>query len=106
MSTKPEASEEAKRMIEDIAGELEVGKIYEGKVLKILESGAFVELPGKDDGFVHISQLADYRVEFIDDILNEGDIIKVKLIGFDRNNKPRLSYKAVNQKTGEDLEKI
>ena len=105
MSTKPEASEEAKRIIENIAGELEIGKIYEGKVLKILDSGAFVELPGKDDGFIHISQLANYRVEFIDDILNEGDIIKVKLIGFDKNNKPKLSYKAVDQKTGEDLEK-
>ena len=105
MSTKPEASEEAKKIIEGIVGELEIGKIYEGKVVKIVDSGAFVDLPGKDDGFVHISQLADYRVEFVDDILNEGDIIKVKLIGFDRNNKPKLSYKAVNQKTGEDLEK-
>ena len=92
-------------MIEEIACDLEIGKIYEGKVLKILDSGAFIDLPGKIDGFVHISQLANYRVEFVDDILNEGDIVKVKLIGFDRNNKPKLSYKAVDQKTGEDLEK-
>lgn len=105
MSNDPKASEEAKTIIEGIAGELEVGKIYEGKVVKILDSGAFVDLPGKIDGFIHISQLADYRVEFVDDILNEGDVIKVKLIGFDRNNKPKLSYKAVDQKTGEDLEK-
>ena len=86
---------------------IEIGKIYEGKVVKILPSGAFVEFPEspKRDGFVHISQLANYRVEFVDDILNEGDIVKVKLIGFDRNNKPKLSYKAVDQKTGEDLEK-
>lgn len=105
MSNNSEASEKAKKMIEDIVSDLEIGKIYEGKVLKILESGAFIDLPGKADGFVHISQLADYRVEFVDDILNEGDIVKVKLIGFDRNNKPKLSYKAVDQKTGEDLEK-
>ena len=105
MSNKAESSEKAKQMIEGIAGELEVGKIYEGKVVKILDSGAFIDLPGKVDGFVHISQLANYRVEFVDDILNEGDTVKVKVIGFDRNDKPKLSYKAVDQKTGEDLEK-
>lgn len=105
MSDNQESSQKAKKMIEEIACDLEIGKIYEGKVLKILDSGAFIDLPGKIDGFVHISQLANYRVEFVDDILNEGDIVKVKLIGFDRNNKPKLSYKAVDQKTGEDLEK-
>ena len=105
MSNKAESSEKAKQMIEGIAGELEVGKIYEGKVVKILDSGAFIDLPGKVDGFVHIGQLANYRVEFVDDILNEGDTVKVKVIGFDRNDKPKLSYKAVDQKTGEDLEK-
>ena len=105
MSNNQESSQKAKKMIEEIACDLEIGKIYEGKVLKILDSGAFIDLPGKIDGFVHISQLANYRVEFVDDILNEGDIVKVKLIGFDRNNKPKLSYKAVDQKTGEDLEK-
>ena len=105
MSNNQESSQKAKKMIEEIACDLEIGKIYEGKVLKILDSGAFIDLPGKIDGFVHISQLANYRVEFVDDILNEGDIVQVKLIGFDRNNKPKLSYKAVDQKTGEDLEK-
>ncbi len=109
MSNNPENSEAAKKLIEAIVGggksELEMGKIYEGKVLKVVEFGAFVDLPGKDDGFIHISQLADYRVEFVDDIIHEGDIVKVKLIGFDKNNKPKLSYKVVNQKTGEDLEK-
>ena len=105
MSNNQESSQKAKKMIEEIACDLEIGKIYEGKVLKIFDSGAFIDLPGKIDGFVHISQLANYRVEFVDDILNEGDIVKVKLIGFDRNNKPKLSYKAVDQKTGEDLEK-
>lgn len=109
MSNKPEANEMAKRLIEEIVGggksELEIGKIYEGKVVKLVEFGAFVDLPGKVDGFVHISQLANYRVEFVDDIIHEGDTIKVKLIGFDKHNKPKLSYKAVDQKTGEDLEK-
>lgn len=105
MSNNPKASEKAKQMIDDIVGDLEVGKIYEGKVLKLVDSGAFIDLPGKDDGFIHISQLANYRVEFVDDIINEGDLVKVKVIGFDRNNKPKLSYKAVDQKTGEDLEK-
>ena len=109
MSNKPEANDLAKKLIEEIVGggksDLELGKIYEGKVVKITEFGAFVDLPGKVDGFVHISQLANFRVEFVDDILNEGQTIKVKLIGFDKHNKPKLSYKAVDQKTGEDLEK-
>ena len=104
MSNKKENREQARQIIEDIAGDVEIGKIYEGKVVKIVDSGAFVDLPGKVDGFVHISQLANYRVDFVDDVLNEGDTIKVKVIGFDRNNKPKLSYKAVNQKTGEDIE--
>ena len=123
MSNKPESNQLAKKLIEDIAGKsfdinnkepskefnknsnLEVGKIYEGKVVKITDFGAFVDLPGEIDGFLHISQLANYRVEFVDDILRIGDVIKVKVVGFDKNNKPKLSYKAVNQKTGEDLEK-
>ena len=104
MSNKAENREYARQLIEDIAGDVEVGKIYEGKVVKIVDSGAFVDLPGKVDGFIHISQLANYRVDFVDDVLNEGDVVKVKVIGFDRNNKPKLSYKAVNQKTGEDIE--
>lgn len=109
MSNKPEANEMAKKLIEEIVGggksDLELGKIYEGKVVKITEFGAFVDLPGKVDGFVHISQLANYRVEFVDDIVHEGDIVKVKMIGFDKHDKPKLSYKAVDQKTGIDLEK-
>ena len=105
MSSNKSANEEAKKIIEGITGELEMGKIYEGKVLKILESGAFIDLPGKDDGFVHISQLANQRVDSVSDVIQEGQLVKVKMIGFDRNNKPKLSFKAVDQKTGEDLEK-
>ncbi|MDD2839867.1 MAG: polyribonucleotide nucleotidyltransferase [Rickettsiales bacterium] len=109
MSNKPESNEIAKKLIEAIVGggkgDLEVGKIYEGKVIKIVDFGAFIDLPGKADGFIHISQLANYRVEFVNDIIHEGDVVKVKMIGFDKNDKPKLSYKAVDQKTGEDLEK-
>ena len=85
---------------------IELGGIYTGKVVKILNSGAFIEFPEspKKDGFVHISQLANYRVEKVEDILKEGESYKFKLIGFDYSRKPKLSYKAVDQKTGEDLE--
>ena len=85
---------------------IEVGKIYEGKVVKILSSGAFVEFPEspKKDGFVHISQLANYRVDKVEDILEEGKTYKFKLIGFDFSRKPKLSYKAVDQITGESIE--
>lgn len=85
---------------------IHVGEIYTGKVIKILPSGAFVEFPEspKKDGFVHISQLANYRVEKVEDILKEGESYKFKLIGFDYSRKPKLSYKAVDQATGEDIE--
>ncbi|MDR3290157.1 MAG: S1 RNA-binding domain-containing protein [Rickettsiales bacterium] len=85
---------------------VEVGKIYEGKVLKIVESGAFIEFPEshKKDGFCHISQLANNRVDKVEDVLKEGEKYKFKLIGFDFSRKPKLSYKAVDQKTGADIE--
>lgn len=95
----------ALKMIDDIVFEPIVGRIYNGVVDKIIDSGAFVSLTDKVDGFVHISELANYRIDFVDDILTEGKTIKVKVIGFDRKGKPKLSYKAVDQKTGEDLEK-
>ena len=104
MSTSNDNSDLAKKMIEDIVGEIEIGKIYQGKVVKIVDSGVFVNLFGNIDGFIHISQLSNYKINYIDDILNEGDVVKVKVIGFDRNDKPKLSYKAVDQKTGLDLE--
>ncbi|HSQ97647.1 MAG TPA: S1 RNA-binding domain-containing protein [Rickettsiales bacterium] len=85
---------------------IEVGQIYKGKVIKILSSGAFVEFPEspKKDGFVHISQLANYRVETVEDLLKEGETYYFKLIGFDFSRKPKLSFKAIDQKTGKDLE--
>ena len=92
-------------MIESITFEPEVGRIYTGKVVKIIDVGAFVQLPGGIDGFVHISELADYRIDFVDDVLTEGKSIKVKVIGFDKKGKPKLSYREVDQKTGIDLGK-
>jgi len=78
--------------------DINVGQIYEGKVVKILPSGAFVELaesPGRD-GFVHISQLANYRVDKVEDILKLGQVYRFQVIGFDYSRKPKLSLKAVN----------
>ncbi len=85
---------------------IEVGQVYKGKVIKILNSGAFVEFPEspKKDGFVHISQLANHRVETVNDVLKEGEIYYFKLVGFDFSRKPKLSFKAVDQKTGKDIE--
>lgn len=90
--------------INSIAAEPEVGVIYEGTVVKTMDFGAFVNFFGKRDGLVHISQLADRRVENTTDIVKEGDTVKVKLMGFDDRGKVRLSMKVVDQETGEDLE--
>ncbi len=90
-----EAANAAKKMIEDITAEAEVGKVYDGKVMKIMEFGAFVNiLPGKD-GLVHISQISDERVEKVTDHLSEGDEVKVKLLEIDRQGRMRLSMKEV-----------
>ncbi|MEC7721906.1 MAG: polyribonucleotide nucleotidyltransferase, partial [Pseudomonadota bacterium] len=90
--------------INSIAAEPEVGVIYEGTVVKTMDFGAFVNFFGKRDGLVHISQLADRRVEKTTDIVKEGDTVKVKLMGIDDRGKVRLSMKVVDQETGEDLE--
>jgi polyribonucleotide nucleotidyltransferase len=83
-------------MIETIIEDPEVNKIYDGKVVKIVDFGAFVNiLPGKD-GLLHISEISEERTENVSDVLSEGDIIKVKLIGFDRG-KLKLSAKAVDK---------
>ena len=77
-------------------------KIYKGKVVKIMEFGAFVNFFGKKDGLVHISQLANERVNNVTDVVSEGDIVKVKLVGFDNRGKVKLSMKDVDQKTGKE----
>ena len=90
------AGEEARRMIEEITAEVEVGKIYEGKVVRLMDFGAFVTiLPGKD-GLVHISQISDERVEKVSDKLAEGDSVRVKVLEIDRQGRVRLSMKEVD----------
>jgi len=89
------AGEEARRLIEEITAEVEVGKTYEGKVVRLMDFGAFVTiLPGKD-GLVHISQISDERVDKVSDRLNEGDVVKVKVLEIDRQGRVRLSMKEV-----------
>ena len=90
--------------IKSIASEPELGHIYEGTVVKVMDFGAFVNFFGAKDGLVHISQLAQRRVQKTSDVVKEGDKVKVKLLGFDDRGKVRLSMKVVDQETGEDLE--
>jgi|SRR5579884_3157378 polyribonucleotide nucleotidyltransferase len=90
--------------IRSIAAEPEVGQIYDGTVVKVVDFGAFVNFFGSRDGLVHISQLAKGRVAKTSDVVKEGDKVKVKLLGFDDRGKVRLSMRLVDQKTGEDLE--
>ena len=86
----------AMQMIKDLTAKAELNKIYNGKVMKIMEFGAFVNFLGKQDGLVHISELADKRVAKVTDVVKEGDEVKVKVIGFDRG-KVKLSMKQANQ---------
>ena len=102
-SNSQEAIDNAFEQINNIVAEPEVGKIYSGKVVKVVDFGAFVNFFGKRDGLVHISALSDERVERVTDVVKEGDNVKVKVINFDNRGKVRLSMKVVNQDTGEDL---
>jgi polyribonucleotide nucleotidyltransferase len=103
-SANGEAMKAAINWIKSIASDPEVGHIYEGTVVKVMDFGAFVNFFGAKDGLVHISQLAPQRVQKTTDIVKEGDKVKVKLLGFDERGKVRLSMKVVDQQTGEDLE--
>lgn len=103
-SSDAAAIEAALKWIEGIVAEPEVGKIYEGKVVKTVDFGAFVNFLGSRDGLVHISELEDKRVNAVTDVIKEGDIIKVKVLGIDDRGKVRLSRRAVDQETGEDLQ--
>ncbi len=87
-----ESRNKAMQMIKDLTAKAELNKIYNGKVMKIMEFGAFVNFLGKQDGLVHISELADKRVAKVTDVVKEGDQVKVKVIGFDRG-KVKLSIK-------------
>ncbi|MFZ5672842.1 MAG: polyribonucleotide nucleotidyltransferase [Pseudomonadota bacterium] len=104
-SSSGPAIEAAMKWIKSIVSEPEVGEIYDGKVVKVVDFGAFVNFFGARDGLVHVSELAPRRVAKVSDVVNEGDMVKVKLLGFDNRGKVRLSMKQVDQQTGEDLSK-
>jgi polyribonucleotide nucleotidyltransferase len=96
-SSDKTASDAARKRIEDITADVEVGKIYKGRVAKLMDFGAFVNiLPGKD-GLVHISQISEERVQNVSDKLSEGDFVKVKVLEIDRQGRVRLSMKAVEE---------
>ena len=103
-SASGESIKAAINWIKSIASDPEVGHIYEGTVVKVMDFGAFVNFFGAKDGLVHISQLAPRRVNKVTDVVKEGDKVKVKLLGVDERGKVRLSMKAVDQTTGEDIE--
>ncbi|MDG1317419.1 MAG: polyribonucleotide nucleotidyltransferase [Paracoccaceae bacterium] len=90
-------------MIYAIVAEPEEGQVYDGKVVKIVDFGAFVNFFGKRDGLVHVSQIENRRLNHPSDVLKEGQDVKVKLLGFDDRGKVRLSMKVVNQQTGEEM---
>ncbi|MEX0591761.1 MAG: S1 RNA-binding domain-containing protein, partial [Xanthobacteraceae bacterium] len=103
-SANAESIKAALNWIKTIVSEPEVGTIYDGTVVKVVDFGAFVNFFGPKDGLVHISHLAPRRVNKVTDVVKEGDKVKVKLLGFDERGKVRLSMKAVDQQTGEDLD--
>jgi polyribonucleotide nucleotidyltransferase len=104
-SANAESIRAAIARIKGIAAEPEVGEIYQGKVVKVMEFGAFVNFFGAKDGLVHISQLGEGRPKAVTDVVKEGDMVWVKLLGFDDRGKVRLSMKVVDQATGRELQK-
>jgi polyribonucleotide nucleotidyltransferase len=104
-ATSNESAEAALKWIRDIVAEPEIGVIYKGKVVKVVDFGAFVNFIGNRDGLVHISELADHRVGQVTDIINEGDEIYVKVLAVDDRGKVRLSMKVVDQDSGEEKKK-
>jgi polyribonucleotide nucleotidyltransferase len=97
-----EAGQKAIDWITSIVAEPEVGTVYDGKVVKLMDFGAFVNFLGSKDGLVHISELSQERVGEVGDVVSLGDEVKVKVIGLDRG-KVKLSMRAVNQETGEEI---
>jgi polyribonucleotide nucleotidyltransferase len=102
-ATSIESSQKAIDWIRGIVAEPEVGAIYNGKVVKTADFGAFVNFLGSRDGLVHISELSQGRVNKTTDIVNVGDVVKVKCLGFDDRGKVKLSMRVVDQATGEDI---
>ncbi|MBB3035099.1 polyribonucleotide nucleotidyltransferase [Alteriqipengyuania lutimaris] len=103
-SSNADEIEAAKRWIEGIVEEAEVGKIYNGKVVNIVDFGAFVNFMGGKDGLVHVSEMKNERVEKPTDVVSEGQEVKVKVLEIDNRGKVRLSMRVVDQETGEELE--
>ena len=101
-SCSKEGLEAALKRIKEIVDEPEVGEVYKGTVVKVMDFGAFVNFFGQKDGLVHISQITESRVERVEDFLNEGKPVYVKLVGFERG-KPKLSMKGINQKNGTEI---
>ena len=99
-----EAGQAAVDWIKNIVAEPEVGVIYDGKVVKIMDFGAFVNFLGARDGLVHISELAEHRVGKVSDVISEGDKVKVKVLAIDARGKVKLSMKVVDQSTGEKID--
>ena len=102
-SANGDAIKKAYDMIYSIVAEPEEGKVYTGKVVKLVDFGAFVNFFGKRDGLVHVSQIASKRLNHPNEILKEGQEVKVKLLGFDDRGKVRLGMKMVDQETGEEI---
>jgi polyribonucleotide nucleotidyltransferase len=102
-AVEQKSADAAINWIKGIVAEPEVGVIYTGKVVKVMDFGAFVNFLGAKDGLVHISELAPQRVAKTSDVVKEGDVVKVKCLGFDDRGKIRLSMKVVDQATGADL---
>jgi polyribonucleotide nucleotidyltransferase len=103
-SSDAKSIDAAKEWITSLTAEPEVGTIYKGKVVKVVDFGAFVNFFGPKDGLVHVSQMKDERVGHPKDVVSEGDEVMVKLMGFDDRGKVRLSMKVVDQETGEERE--
>ena len=102
-SANADAIKKAYDMIHSIVAEPEEGQIYTGKVVKLVDFGAFVNFFGKRDGLVHVSQIANRRLTHPNELLKEGQEVKVKLLGFDDRGKVRLGMKMVDQETGEEI---
>jgi len=103
-SSNSDEIEAARKWIEGIVEEAEVGKIYNGKVVNIVDFGAFVNFMGGKDGLVHVSEMKNERVEKPTDVVSEGQEVKVKVLEIDNRGKVRLSMRVVDQETGEELE--
>jgi len=103
-SSDPAQIEAARKWIEGITQEAEVGKVYSGKVVNMVDFGAFVNFMGGKDGLVHISEIKNERVAKVSDVLTEGQEVKVKVLEIDPRGKVRLSMRVVDQETGAELE--